>query len=141
MFAIAPILIPVTPPVSAILILDTRLRFPRWIGRALRDAGHTAFEATNGANAIEQLYQLQTPLDLVIVNPDAPGVVDLMLALQSMQGPPNVIALSEPKNDLLNSMSRTLTVKNKPAQLNEAAKAEWLSKIETKFHTAPIRCT
>jgi hypothetical protein len=68
---------------ATVLIVDRDLGFVFWIGEIFNEVGCHAVPALDCTEAISITKELNLRIDLVVVNPQLPGVADMVRTLQS----------------------------------------------------------
>ena len=113
---------------TAILLVDSDLGFLFWLGRTLDMAGYEAFPARSIADAETLLSKLHLTVALLVLNFSLPGAATLVATLRGACKPLRVISLvgsgEEPPNG-----PGVDAVCQKPAVIDENAKAEWLETV------------
>ena len=112
-----------------VLILDDDLGFVFWLGHLLDDTGYSALPAKSVPDAALLLRQLDTSVDVLVINTALPGGLDFMADLHRSQPGIRVIGIV---NEPLGATRHPEidAVHSRPSILNEAAKVEWLQCVE-----------
>jgi hypothetical protein len=68
----------VSTTAAKVLIIDEDLGFVFWLGRVLIDAGYEVWPARNTADAATLVNELETRMDLLIINPNSKGAEEFV---------------------------------------------------------------
>ena len=110
---------------QTLLVVDDDLAFVFWLGFGLEAHGLQAVPAKNATAARALLGRIEYPLKAAIVNAALPGTARLVKDLRRRQPNLKVISLGRSGAEALPGA----TSLERPEELDEAAKAEWLRAI------------
>ena len=112
---------------TTILVLDGDLGFVAYVCMTLTEAGYTAVPATKAERALPLLQELGlAQIDLLIVNLNLPGALDLVEALRS--GPVKVVEIEEPNVTRIRPVPVDGMLRRSGA-FGPTAEAEWLRTV------------
>jgi len=113
--------------VKSVLIVDEDLGFVFWLGRLLNDAGFQVWPARSSADAAELLRELNTDIDLLIINPNSRGAQDF-IEERRRAGSVKTIAIQTPDEETasLPGIDADLV---KPRQPDELSEFEWVTLV------------
>ncbi len=111
---------------QTLLVVDDDLAFIFWLGFGLDAHGLQTVPAKNATAARALLGRIEYPLRAAIVNAALPGTVRLVKDLRKHQPDLKVISVGGSEEAPLPGSDAAL---QRPAELGDAAKAEWLNAI------------
>lgn len=119
---------------KTVLIVDDDLGFLFWLGHALGAAGYEPLPASTPADAHSLLQHFSLPLDLLIVNPALPRIVEFVESLRSSHTALKIIAAASAGDTRI---GRVDAYCNKPAVPDEEAKSRWLEVVRHTLESRP----
>jgi hypothetical protein len=117
--------VPARASLQTLLVVDDDLAFVFWLGFGLEAHGLQAVPAKNATAARALLGRIEYPLKAAIVNAALPGTSRLVKDLRRHQPGLRVISLGDGSQTLPGAY----VVLGRPADLDAAAKAEWVNAI------------
>ena len=120
---------------KTVLIIDGDLGFVFWLGKLLGDAGYQALPAKGVSEASALLGELNTEIDLVIVNPSLPGAADFVNALRRSQPNSKVLAALGEKDQSADQVQISDVTARKPLVQDRGASSSWLRIVEHALGT------
>jgi len=112
--------------VQVILIVDSDLGFVFWLGHAIDEGGWEALPAKSVTDALSLIGQLQTAVDLLIVNPSLEGIAGLVEKLLELNPNLKVIALLASGEKPVAGVDACV---RKPDRVDESSKLKWQQTI------------
>jgi len=114
------------PRGATVLIVDQDFGFVFWIGEIFNEAGCHAVPALDCTEAISITKQLNLNIDLVVVNPQLPGVADMMCTLQG----PNlkIIAIRDKRVQAIRTFRADATLE-RPSGPEPISREKWLDRV------------
>jgi DNA-binding response OmpR family regulator len=113
---------------TTVLIVDEDLAFVFWLGRLLNKAGYQVWPARNGHDAAALLKELDTGVDLLVINSNSCGAAAL-IEDQRRRTNFKIIAL-QAQDEGMSALSSTDVTLVKPRRFDELSEFEWMGVIE-----------
>jgi hypothetical protein len=111
---------------KTVLIIDDDLGFVFWLGRILADAGCQPLPAKGVSEACAWLSELNTEIDLLIVNPSLAGAADFTKTLRRSGRNVRILAALSNEDQPADQTQDADIVIRKPLQLDATAGSSWL---------------
>ena len=121
------------PRVRTVLIVDSDLGFVFWLGQALDVAGYEALPAKSAAEAKTLVRELKVTVDVLVANPNAPGVAALAEHLNRSQGHLSLIALVNNDNETFPEQPFPAVRKRRACRGDEVSRFEWVHLIQDLY--------
>ena len=116
------------PAATTVWIVDDDLGFVWWLGEVFTEAGCRALPALACDEAIGLMRKLHVGVDLLVVNPQLPGIVALFQAFIRTNPKLKIITIGK--------ASKTVTAAihpqgsfERPSGSNSMSRAQWLDKV------------
>jgi DNA-binding response OmpR family regulator len=114
---------------KTVLIIDSDLGFVFWLGKLLGDAGYQALPAKGVSEARALLGELNTEIDLLIVNPSLPGAPDFVSALRRSYPNSKVLTALGEKDQSADRVQISDVTARKPLVQDPGASTLWLRMV------------
>jgi len=124
---------PLRTPIA--LIVDDDLGFVLWVRQLLGEASWEGVPALSCQQALGYAKQLNLEVDLVVVNPNLPGVSAMLQALSGANSKLRIIVIRLPGIDVPEKGARATLEKARAWQT--ISHEEWLRKLQQALSDAP----
>lgn len=115
---------------KTVLIIDRDLGFVFWLGRVLGNAGHQVLPAKGFSEASTLLSELNTEIDLLIVNPSLAEAADFVNKLRRSWPNAGILAALGGKDQQAGQIRNVGIIARRPLRLDAAAANVWLRMVE-----------
>ena len=116
------------PAATTVWIVDDDLGFVWWLGELFTEAGCRALPALGCDDAVALMKKLHVGIDLLVVNPQLPGFVELFQALSRANPALKVITIGNvPKSDSAGIHPHATL--ERPSGSDPISQPEWLKKV------------
>jgi hypothetical protein len=115
---------------KTIVIIDDDLGFVFWLGQLLGDADYKVLPTKGFSDASTLLSELNTEIDLLIVNPSLAGAADFINALRRSRPNAKILAALSDNDQPAGQVQNADIIARKPRQPDAAASTLWLSVVE-----------
>ncbi len=109
---------------TTVLMVDEELGFLLWLGAVLGEAGYRAVPGKTVTDAARMARVF--PPNVLVINPELQGAVNLIAALRVHNPALKVIALAEPEQGL----EGVFVVAHKPTEVTDETARAWLRMVE-----------
>jgi hypothetical protein len=119
----------VTEPSRApvVLIVDEDLGFVWWLGQMFSQAGCQVVPALNSGQTDSLARDLNLKIDVIVVNPELPGISELINSLSSAR-PLKIIAIRNSDTRVRGAMHAHATLE-RPSGWGPVSEKEWLGSV------------
>jgi hypothetical protein len=116
----------VTEPSRApvVLIVDEDLGFVWWLGQIFSQAGCQVVPTLNPEQTLSFTQDLNLKVDIIVVNPELPGVPDMIRALSSSRSP-KVVAIRNHDAGIRGTIKAD-SILERPSGWGPVSEKEWL---------------
>ena len=115
---------------KTVVIIDRDLGFVFWLGRVLGDAGYQVLPSKGFAEASPLLSELNTEIDLLVVNPSLVGAADFVSALRRSWPDARILAAIGDQDQQAGQVQNADIIVRRPLQPDAAAATVWLKMVE-----------
>jgi len=124
---------------KTVLVVDSDLGFVFWLGRLLTEAGYEAFPAKTAKDAMELVPTLELAVDLLVVNPAQPGIINLIKAIHASNEHVRVMAVRQSEEQSAYTKPGEGKEGDRPAYTSDVARREWLEAVARALAEANAR--
>ena len=111
---------------ATVLIVDKDFGFVFWIGEIFDEVGCHAVPALDCTEAVSIVKELNLKIDLVVVNPQLPGVADMM---RTFQGPNlKIIAIRDRRIQAIRTFPVD-AILQRPSGRDPISRERWLDRV------------
>ncbi len=114
-------------PAPTVWIVDDDLGFVWWLGEMFTEAGCRALPALDVEQAASLMGRLKVGIDVIVVNPELPGVDALLQSLHRANRHLKVVTIGPP--DLASPSLPVHATLARPSALEPISRPEWLQKV------------
>jgi len=119
----------VTPPApTTVWIVDDDLGFVWWLGEIFTEAGCRALPALSCEQAVSLMKQLDVGIDLLVLNPQLPGVIRMLQMLRGADANFKVVAIGKTPPVLAAAIHPQANLE-RPSSSDSISRLEWLTKV------------
>ena len=115
------------PAAATIWIVDDDLGFVWWLGDVFTEAGCRTLPALGCEQAIDLMKRLHVGIDVLIVNPQLPGVTGLIEVFSRMKPGLKVITIGTTPKDVVDAIGPQASLE-RPTGSEPISRSEWLKK-------------
>ena len=116
------------PAATTVWIVDDDLGFVWWLGEIFTEAGCRAFPALSCAQMISLGRKLNVGIDLLVVNPQLPGVIGMLQTLGRAHHNPQIVTIGEAPQALLAAIRPRASLQ-RPSGSDSVSRTEWRKKV------------
>jgi len=116
------------PAATTVWIVDDDLGFVWWLGELFTEAGCRALPALGCQNAVALMKKLHVGIDVLIVNPQLPGVIALFRALSRANPRLKVIAIGDTPKAIAAAICPQATLQ-RPSGSEVISRLDWLQRV------------
>jgi hypothetical protein len=109
-------------------IVDYDLGFVWWLGEIFIEARCRAFPALSCAHALSLMKKLNMEADLIVVNPQLPGVSAMLNALTRTNRSLKIVTVQNASEPPVTDVNSEVTLE-RPSRSGPISRPEWLKKI------------
>ena len=118
-----------TPPApTTVWIVDDDLGFVWWLGEIFTEAGCRALPALSCEQAVSLMKQLDVGIDLLVLNPQLPGVIRMLQMLRGADANFKVVAIGKTPPVLATAIHPQANLE-RPSSSDSISRLEWLTKV------------
>ena len=118
-----------TPPApTTVWIVDDDLGFVWWLGEIFTEAGCRALPALSCEQAVSLMKQLDVGIDLLVLNPQLPGVIRMLQMLRGADANFKVVAIGKTPPVLAAAIHPQANLE-RPSSSDSISRLEWLTKV------------
>ena len=112
-----------------VLILDNDLGFVWWLGEIFSELGYDAVPALSCPQALSMIKELDLSVDLVILNPELPGISPIIRAMQHAHPAARIVMIGESTPRAIEGLPIHGTLE-RPSGWEPTSRQEWLIKAK-----------
>lgn len=116
------------PAPTTVWIVDDDLGFVWWLGEIFTEAGCRALPAMSCEQAVSLLKKLNVGIDLLVLNPQLPGVIRMLKILSSAYANFKIVVIGK-VSPALTTVIRPQANLERPSSSDSISRPEWLKKI------------
>lgn len=113
---------------TTVWIVDDDLGFVWWLGEIFTEAGCRALPALSCEQAVSLIKKLNVGIDLLVLNPQLPGVIRMLKTLNSAYANFKIVAIGKASPALIAAIHPQATLE-RPSTSDSISRPEWLKKI------------
>jgi DNA-binding NtrC family response regulator len=113
-----------SPAATTVWIVDNDLGFVWWLGEVFTEAGCRTLPALSCEQALALIKSLDLGIDLLVVNPQLPGVVKMLQSLSRAHPNLKIVAIGKASAAL-----RPQASLERPSASDSISRPEWLKKV------------
>jgi DNA-binding NtrC family response regulator len=117
-----------SPSATTVWIVDNDLGFVWWLGEVFTEAGCRTLPALSCEQALALIKSLNVGIDLLVVNPQLPGVLKMLQILSSAHPNLKIVAIGK-ASTVLTSALRPQASLERPSASDSISRADWLKKV------------
>lgn len=117
-----------SPAATTVWIVDNDLGFVWWLGELFTEAGCRALPALSCEQAMSFMKSLKVGIDLLVVNPQLPGVTDMLQGFQRTHPNLKIVAVGK-ASAALSASVHPLARLERPFASDSISRPEWLKKV------------
>ena len=116
------------PAPTTVWIVDDDLGFVWWLGEVFTEAGCRALPAMSCEQAVSLMKKLNVGIDLLVLNPQLPGVIRMLKILSSAYANFKIVVIGK-VSPALTTVIRPQANLERPSSSDSISRPEWLKKI------------
>ena len=116
------------PAPTTVWIVDGDLGFVWWLGEIFTEAGCRALPALSCEQAVSLMKKLNVGIDLLVLNPQLPGVIRMLKILSSAHPNFKIVAIGNASPALITAIHPQANLE-RPSSSDSISRPEWLKKI------------
>jgi DNA-binding NtrC family response regulator len=116
------------PAPTTVWIVDDDLGFVWWLGEIFAEAGCRALPALSCEQAVSLMKKLDVGIDLLVLNPQLPGVIGTLQILSSANANFKVVAIGKVAPALATAIHPQANLE-RPSGSDSISRLEWVKKI------------
>jgi DNA-binding NtrC family response regulator len=116
------------PAPTTVWIVDDDLGFVWWLGEIFTEAGCRALPALSCEQAVSLTNNLNVGIDLLVLNPQLPGVIGMLQILSSANANFKVVAIGKASPALATAIHPQANLE-RPSSSDSISRLEWVKKI------------
>ena len=116
------------PAPMTVWIVDDDLGFVWWLGEMFTEAGCRALPALSYGQAISLNKSLNVGIDLLVLNPNLPGVVGMLQVLRRAYPNFKIVLIGDASPPLSASIRPQANLE-RPSSLEPISRAEWAKRV------------
>ncbi len=116
------------PSPTTVWIVDDDLGFVWWLGEIFTEAGCRALPALSCEQAVSLMKKLNVGIDLLVLNPQLPGVIRMLQILSSAHANFKIVAIGKASPALATAIRPQANLE-RPASSDSISRPEWLKKV------------
>lgn len=113
---------------TTVWIVDDDLGFVWWLGEIFTEAGCRALPALSCEQAVSLMKQLDVGIDLLVLNPQLPGVIRMLQMLRGADANFKVVAIGKIPPVLATAIHPQANLE-RPSSSDSISRLEWLTKV------------
>ena len=117
-----------SPAATTVWIVDNDLGFLWWLGEVFTEAGCRTLPALSCEQALALIKSLNVGIDLLVVNPQLPGVVKMLQSLSRAHPNLKIVAIGK-ASTALTAAFRPQASLERPSASDSISRTEWLKKV------------
>jgi DNA-binding NtrC family response regulator len=116
------------PAATTVWIVDDDLGFVWWLGEVFTDAGCRTLPALSCAQAMALIDELRVGIDLLIVNPQLPGVTGMLETLRSTHPKLKTVVIGSSPPERMAAI-RPQAFLERPTASDSVSRPDWVKKV------------
>lgn len=116
-------------PPTTVWIVDDDLGFVWWLGDLFNETGCRALPALACDQAVSLIKALKVGVDLLVLNPQLPGVVKMLQTLRSSYPSLKLVLIDKPSAPLSNVI-HPRAILERPSGSDKISRLDWLKKVQ-----------
>jgi DNA-binding NtrC family response regulator len=116
------------PAATTVWIVDNDLGFVWWLGEVFTEVGCRTLPALSCEQALALIRSLGVGIDLLVVNPQLPGVVKMLQSLSRSHPNLKIVAIGK-ASAVLPADFRPHASLERPSASDSISRPEWLKKV------------
>jgi DNA-binding NtrC family response regulator len=116
------------PAAPTVWIVDDDLGFVWWLGEIFSEAGCRPVPALSCADAVNLSKRLSVGVDVLVLNPELPGVAVMLRAFRRWRSNFKVVAIDEP-SDVISVAIHPHAYLKRPSSSDPISRADWVNHI------------
>ena len=117
-----------SPAATTVWIVDNDLGFVWWLGEIFTEAGCRTLPALSCEQALALIKSLDVGVDLLVVNPQLPGIVKMLQILSRAHPNLKIVAIGK-ASAVLPAALRPQASLERPSASESISRSEWLKKV------------
>jgi DNA-binding NtrC family response regulator len=117
-----------SPAATTVWIVDNDLGFVWWLGEVFTEAGCRTLPALSCEQALALIKNLGVGIDLLVVNPQLPGVVKMLQSLSRAHPNLKVVTIGK-ASAVLPAALRPQASLERPSASDSISRPEWLKRV------------
>jgi DNA-binding NtrC family response regulator len=117
-----------SPAATTVWIVDNDLGFVWWLGEVFTEAGCRTLPALSCDQALALIKSLNVGIDLLIVNPQLPGVIKMLEILGRAYPNLKVVAIGNASKGLPAALRPQASLE-RPSASDSISRSDWLKKV------------
>lgn len=116
------------PAPTTVWIVDDDLGFVWWLGEIFTEAGCRALPALSCDQAVSLMKKLDVGIDLLVLNPQLPGVIRMLQMLRGAHANFKVVAIGKISPVLATAIHPQASLE-RPSSSDSISRPEWIKKV------------
>jgi DNA-binding NtrC family response regulator len=117
-----------SPAATTVWIVDNDLGFVWWLGEVFTEAGCRTLPALSCEQALTLIKSLDVGVDLLVVNPQLPGIVKMLQILSRAHPNLKIVTIGNASAALPAALRPQASLK-RPSASDPISRPEWLKKV------------
>ena len=117
-----------SPAATTVWIVDNDLGFVWWLGEVFTEAGCRTLPALSCEQALALMKSLDVGIDLLVVNPQLPGIIKMLQILSRAQPNLKIVAIGN-ASAALHAALRPQAGLERPSASDSISRSEWIKKV------------
>jgi len=117
-----------SPAAPTVCIVDNDLGFIWWLGEIFNEARCRALPALSCEDALSLMKSLNIGVDLIVVNPQLPGVSSMLQTLNRANHSLKIVTIQKPSDPHVFDVTSQATLE-RPSGFDPVSRTEWLKKV------------
>jgi DNA-binding NtrC family response regulator len=117
-----------SPAATTVWIVDNDLGFVWWLGEIFTEAGCRTLPALSCEQALTLIKTLNVGVDLLVVNPQLPGVMKMLQSLSRAHPKLKIVTIGK-ASAALPAALRPQASLERPSASDSISRSEWLKKV------------
>jgi len=117
-----------SPAATTVWIVDNDLGFVWWLGEVFTEAGCRTLPALSCEQALALMKSLDVGIDLLVVNPQLPGIIKMLQILSRAQPNLKIVAIGN-ASAVLHAALRPQAGLERPSASDSISRSEWIKKV------------
>ena len=117
-----------SPAATTVWIVDNDLGFVWWLGEVFTEAGCRTLPALSCEQALALITSLNVGIDLLVVNPQLPGVIKMLEILSRAHPNFKIVAIGNASATLPAALRPQASLE-RPSASDSISRPDWLKKV------------